>query len=281
MDELTQAKKDALRADASYNKKKDAKEPIISGAFRGGMASSVASRMFRPEGKQISVKHDRGLILGGTALGALFGKLNHDKDIRNRDKARRLLNKEGEWNEDMGSDVGLGSLIGGATSAFGSKNRIGSRKKWALGGALAGAATGALSNIASNAAKKEDREGMKSRSNASNFAELGMIGGVADGMATPIINKLRGRAMSDKKMIKGLTKDVNIGRRKKGAMNKLDLLGSKEEDLALLDGIASKRKSGRFFFFFLFKMTGKSLARQGIMGAAFGYGLGKLMDKKE
>ena len=282
-DILTLDQKDRLRADAAYNKRRDDIAPAAEGAFKGALSSSLVGRLIKPKGRPLSSMVDKALIIGGTALGGSVGEVSHKNSIKKRDKARRLLDKYSDWDESVGSDAAVGGLMGGATSMWASKHRKGSRLKWGLGGAVAGAATSVLGGMASNYTSSKDKEGMKKRSNAENLMELGAIGGIADGIASPILSKLRGRFMKDKKMIHGVAKEHSQQHKeaKKNRLSKLDIFGTKDENKAIIDGISSKKNGSNFINKRLLKMVGKNIARQGLLGAGMGYGLSKLMNKKE
>lgn len=91
IDSLTE---DKAKQDASYGYRSDSIEPIAEGAFKGALASGVASRLVRDDERLLRLmpkRREAVLIGAGTALGALGGKLYNDRMTNRANAARKWL----------------------------------------------------------------------------------------------------------------------------------------------------------------------------------------------
>lgn len=278
--ELQNLKTEDTVSDAAYRVKEKSYEPMGEGAFKGALASGIISRFLRPKGG-LHPNIDRGLIVGGAAIGGALGEANHRRKIIAKKKAKEILYKQSDdvttqTSPLMGGLAGAG--LGAGLSAM-TKGKSGTRGKWALAGGLSGFLGGYAGDLATNAfSKKVDEEEKRGNKLGALKAPLVFgVSGAVDGMLSPSVNKAIGYKMrNNPKMvddIKAAAKESG----KTGIFGKV--MGTDLEDRHLLEGV-NHTKGASFFHKKLLGSSLKNAGRQGLIGAALGYGINKLTSEK-
>lgn len=263
------ARKDDLTSDASYRVKKNSLAPAGEGAFHGLLASGAGARLIGPKSRI----GEAAIMAAGSTIGAGIGHAKHKKKLKDKEKARALLNKtSGDEDSGLFRDTATGAAIGGGLSALFPGNV--SRSKWGIAGAVAGAASGAVSNLATRGYNKLT-EGHNERGENPSFAAPLAIAGAGAAMAEPAAYKLFGKAnKGDKTLEKSLKKDIRLSN-KKGMWNSISRgLGGQDSARSAIEGVRQTGK-GKFFD----KKMGMRTLTGGLRGGALMYGAGTILDK--
>ncbi len=297
---------DKAKRDASYEYDEKSKEPIAEGAFKGALASGLASR-FIPAAKKGGSNwksHAANLAVGVTG-GALLGKKYNENKVNEAKKARRWLSdkrKEKEYiksTEDIYKSSNIDNLnkynvdpykvaedvaedrkpkkrgikelatdtLGG--TAIGAALSVFSKGKYRKINMGRGAAIGGAGGAVSDVVDNGSEDSGLSKSRAGQVAAMGASFG-ASGAVDPLVNRLTGRLTSNKSYI-AKEKKENLANIKKGKVG-----GKTNINSDFVIGHRTRGKPLKTITKGLGRPTLKAAGKYGLAGLGVGLGIDQL-----